>query len=443
MPAIAEKRAASVRVGAGRRPSARHGTAGASAGAADRDSPGFAGAITSRGNRERDDTGRRRPDMITRDSIDALVNAVPASQPVTSVYLDTDSRRHSGTEYSKTLEQLFEAKRAELGTSDVSRERERAILDDFAKIREWVAHRPRTESTRGLAIFSAAGAGYWQALALPRRVPDLVVVDEVPYSRPLAVLADEFERFCAVAVDRHRGRVFEIFMGEIEEIADLVDDVPKKARKTGHALKSETSFMRHVDEQWRLHWVRIADRVRTEDRRRHFDRLILAGPPQDLAEFERMLHSTLQRKVASRISVSVGLDSTPQDVLRQVRDVEATLEREREAKLVDGLMNQARSGKLGVVGLAETLKALNAGQVHTLVLEDGLRADGVSCPSCRFLGVVGRACPTCDAPTRSERDVVDLAVAEAMRQGCEVRHLVSIDALRSLGGIGALLRFRV
>jgi peptide subunit release factor 1 (eRF1) len=38
-------------------------------------------------------------------------------------------------------------------------------------------------------------------------------------------------------------------------------------------------------------------------------------------------------------------------------------------------------------------------------------------------------------------DVVEAVVAQAFRQGCRVETVVERDALASVGGIGALLRF--
>ncbi|MBI1854151.1 MAG: hypothetical protein HYR85_27750 [Planctomycetes bacterium] len=380
--------------------------------------------------------------MITRAQIDELADHKPGAYPVTSVYLDTDSRRHTGGEYSKVLESLLIAKKVEVEQSEYSKDQQRWILQDFAKIQEFVTSKSRNETRRGLAVFSSAAAGLWQALPLPRAIPTQVIVDDVPYARPLLVLFDEFERFCAVVVDRRRGRIFDIFMGEIQEIGDIEDDVPKKTRGTGHLLKAETAVTRHIGEQWRAHYKNVADYALSAFRRQPFDRLVVGGPASDLSDFEKTLHSSLQQKIAGRISVQVGVESTPAEVLRQTREIEQALARDREFRLIESLLTQAHSGKLGTVGLADSLKALRGGQVHTLVLKDGLRVEGVFCSSCRFIGLGERECPTCSKPTRTTSDVVDLAVAEAMLQGCEVRHVFEASALDSVGSVGALLRFR-
>jgi peptide subunit release factor 1 (eRF1) len=380
--------------------------------------------------------------VLTREQLDQLVDWKVGPYPVTSVYLDTDPRRHTGSEWAKVLESVVADKRREISQSEFTRDQQRWAEEDLVAVQEFVSSRFRSDGKSGLVVFASTPAGLWQALALPRPVSTQVVVDDRPWVRPLLVLADEFERFGAVVVDRRRGRIFDVFMGEIREIADVVEDVPRKTKGTGHLLKAEGAVTRHIGELWRHHYQNVADRALFAHRRQAFDHLVVGGPVEDVAEFEKTLHSTLQRRLVARISVQVGLESTPADVLRHVREVEQARAREREAALVDSLMTQAHSGKLGVVGLADTLKALRNGQVHTLVVRDGLRVEGVQCPTCRFVGVGERQCPSCAMPTRPAADVVDLAVAEAANRGSEVRHVFDARALDSVGGIGALLRYR-
>jgi peptide subunit release factor 1 (eRF1) len=381
--------------------------------------------------------------MITREQLDRLFEWRTGAHPVVSVYLNTDKRRFTGTEYQKVLHDMLKATREDLAASRLARDHEREVLEDFARIEGWISHQFRNDGKPGLAAFASGAAGLWLALPLPRPVPDLVVVDDAPFMRPLRVLIDEFDRFCAAVVDRRRGRLFEIFMGEIQEIADVVDDVPAMVRTMGHQLKAETAVTRHIGEHYRAHYKNVAERLLHVFDQRRFDWILVGGPPADVPEFEKTLHSYLQQRIAGRLSVQVGLESTPAEVLRQAREIEKKLVRERERKLVETLLTQAHSGKLGVVGLADTLRALRNGQVHTLVFQDGLRAAGVHCPACRFVGLGESDCPVCQKPAEPTEDVVDLAIGEAMRQGCEVRHVFEAGELDSVGDIGALLRFRI
>ena len=72
-----------------------------------------------------------------------------------------------------------------------------------------------------------------------------------------------------------------------------------------------------------------------------------------------------------------------------------------------------------------------------------LHAPGRECTSCGRLTQRGRRCPTCRSETREVPDVIEAAVAQALRQGCRVETISEADdgAFAQLGGIGALLRF--
>jgi peptide subunit release factor 1 (eRF1) len=70
-----------------------------------------------------------------------------------------------------------------------------------------------------------------------------------------------------------------------------------------------------------------------------------------------------------------------------------------------------------------------------------LRKPGRECPSCCRLAESGRRCNTCGAGTREVPDVVEAAVAQALRQGARVETVAEDGALGVYGGVGALLRF--
>jgi peptide subunit release factor 1 (eRF1) len=68
-------------------------------------------------------------------------------------------------------------------------------------------------------------------------------------------------------------------------------------------------------------------------------------------------------------------------------------------------------------------------------------APGHECSSCGGLSVSGGRCPACGQPMREVDDVVEAAVALALRSGARVETVTDDGGLDALGGIGALLRF--
>jgi peptide subunit release factor 1 (eRF1) len=98
------------------------------------------------------------------------------------------------------------------------------------------------------------------------------------------------------------------------------------------------------------------------------------------------------------------------------------------------------AGDHGVAGLDDSLRTLSEGRVDELVVSFDLSAPGGICGSCGRLATSEGPCPTCGEAMQPVPDVVETAVATALRTGSRVE--VVLDAgLQDLGGIGAVLRF--
>jgi peptide subunit release factor 1 (eRF1) len=118
------------------------------------------------------------------------------------------------------------------------------------------------------------------------------------------------------------------------------------------------------------------------------------------------------------------------------------MDRERVRASLDRLLAEAAAGRAAVTGLASTLRALADGRADTLLVRFDLSASGFDCPACGRLAVSGGTCRGCGAArVEPVDDVVEAAVALAVRQGSRVETVTLDDALRAAGGIGALLRY--
>jgi peptide subunit release factor 1 (eRF1) len=116
-------------------------------------------------------------------------------------------------------------------------------------------------------------------------------------------------------------------------------------------------------------------------------------------------------------------------------------EAERERLLVERLITMAAKGSGAVIGLEDTLKAINEGRVQTLVLNEGLRKNAFRCKSTGWLTTNPKEICADEDDIEKIYDVVDLAVNQVMRSGGEVEVIMSTDTIEKAGGIGAILRY--
>lgn len=367
---------------------------------------------------------------LDRELLRRLAGWTSNHAPVASFYLNVDGRRFPRKQdYEVRAEELCHRLRQDAGP--LPREQRRSVERDAERFLAFVRELERGP-TRGVALFSASAAGLWEEVLVPRPVPDLVTVAPKPYVLPLESLLETYESFCTVLVDREKARVFFAAMGRIEEETDVFDEVPGQHDQGGW---SQARYQRHIEAHVQDHLRRVADLLLKYSRRRPFDHLILAGPEELLPHFERELHDYLRRRVVARASLPVT--AAPAEVLERSLQVEEELEARREREVVEQVRAQAAAGQGAVVGLGPVLEALNRGRVGTLVVPLGLRQAGVRCPHCGWLDVGGRLCPGCQSKVEDVPDVVDLAVATALRQGARVETLSQVgDA-----PVGALLRF--
>jgi peptide chain release factor subunit 1 len=299
---------------------------------------------------------------------------------------------------------------------------------------EWMEGLDRGPS-RGVALFSCSSSGLWEEVVVSRPLQDRAVLADHPHVLPLEALVETYETFCTVLVDREKARIFVSRMGRIQEETDVFDDVPGRHDQGGW---SQARYQRHIEDHVERHLRHVGEELFRYFKRRGFDHLILAGPEEVVVEFDRALHDYLKRRVVAR--VTLPMTATAAEVLDRSLQVEEEVEARREREVVEKVTAEAAAGRQAVIGLEPVLAALNDSRIDTLVVPFGVAAEGVKCTRCGWLGTSGTRCRACGGPTERVVDVVESAVAKAIRQSSRVETLSNWEG-REKAEVGALLRF--
>jgi peptide chain release factor subunit 1 len=290
---------------------------------------------------------------------------------------------------------------------------------------------------RGLAIFASGGTGLWQVFRLPVSVPDRCVVNHRPYVLPMLKLVDEGKRYCIVVADKAKARVFTMYQGEISERTEIFDLVPGWHKQGGLA---QARFQRHIKDAANKHLKHVADTVFEFYKREGFGHLIIGGAQEVRTRLFRIMHSYLQRKLAGYVTVEVA--SGPSEVLAAVRPIEAETETRRSEKVARALLGDSDQGYITVTGLKDTVRALEKGRVHTLVMVDGEVIEGCLCDDCGGVDVLGaEKCPYCARKVGREGDISEHLAVLAVQQDAEVSYVMKGAGLEAREGVGAILRW--
>jgi peptide chain release factor subunit 1 len=384
---------------------------------------------------KRDATAPLPPPKITPADIERLVRFDGHGVRVLSAYLDLDPERQATRSYRIVFKDLVTAARDGLD--------EAARLDleaEAAKVMGWLE--AKQPDGRGLAIFSSLPAGLWQAWFLPVPMPDRLSFGVHPVVVPLLDTIDEHERYVVAVVDKESARLLTVFEGVIESRIAFEDFVPGKHDQGGPA---QPRLQRHHETHVIWHVKRVVDRLSRMLRDREFDRLILAGPDEAMAELRPSLPRELERRLVATVPAERFAGDA--EILRSTLEVERQEEREDEQRTVGALIDGWRSKGPAVGGIAPTLEALWLRQVWTLVLAEGLSGPGGECPVDGLLRPAEPGdCPACGSTMVPLDDVFDRAAQQAIIQDgrVEIVHGPAADRLRLDGeGLGAILRFRL
>jgi peptide chain release factor subunit 1 len=372
---------------------------------------------------------------LDRTLVRKLAEWSPGGLPITSVYLSVDGRLYPRRQdYLLRMDELLRSVH-EQGEA-LPKEQRSSVEADVEDVRVFVTDTFDRGNDRGLALFSCAAAGLWEDIELPRSVRNHATVAPHPDLLQLEALLEVYESFCMVLVDSEKARIFLAELGRIEEQSALLDDVPNRHDQGGW---SQGRYQRHVDEHRKGHLKHAAEVLFRFFKRRSFDHLILGGPEEIVAEFEHELHDYLRQRILTRVPRPVG--ASTDEVLGRALEAEEDLDRRRVREAIAQIRAEQAAGRRAVAGLEKTLAALAENRVATLVVAIDLQAAGRECSSCGRLAVSGKRCTTCGSSTRANPDVVEAAVAQALRQGSRVETVIEDGAFDTLGGVGALLRF--
>jgi peptide chain release factor subunit 1 len=377
--------------------------------------------------------------MIKRETLSQLMSLTPEEYLITTLYLAIDGTPNPA--YLIVVKDLIKKKQQELQTLNLAAEVRKSAESDLKKISNFVRLRFERNGIKTLIIFSCAAKKIWQVLTLTLPLRNQLEIGSRPYVRPLLALLENYHRFLAILVERSKARLFEVYAGEINEYIDVFDVIPAKVRVGGFGGYEERRIERHIEDHVRRHFKHVADVAFDLYKRYAHDSVILLGSEQNTNEFKSYLRSSLQERVAASSVLEIGALST--DVMQCVMKIERQMKEKEDRRLLERLMNQVRSGALGVVGLDSTIRALQQGQVNTLIVDDQFSKEGYRCGSCESLSVHPGNCDYCGGTLQDVKDIVEQAVLDAQNSSCEVKYVMLPDSeLSRAGKIGAILRFK-
>jgi hypothetical protein len=369
-----------------------------------------------------------------RDQLRALAELRLDRPVVLSLYLNLDPSQFATPPARKSgvRSLIDEAERRVRERNGLSHEDRAALQGSLERVKAFLENDLPTDGAHALAVFASEENDLFEALKLPRSVPNRVAVGHSPLVGPLARIA-RHERWCVTLVNRRDARILRGGPDGLREVERIHDDVSGQHDQGGW---SQSRYQRGVEKEKDDHLKTTCDALLGHFKRQPFQRLIVGGPREVVTDFEQKLHHYLSERLAGRVEVDVER-SNPDQVLEAARPLIEKLEREREHHAIE------RLGERGACGIEDVLPPLNERRVELLILDEQFGGvTGVQCLECGWLGLEGERCPADGSETVQLEDLTEAMIELCVQQAADllaVHH--EREALERHGGAAALLRF--
>jgi peptide chain release factor subunit 1 len=369
-----------------------------------------------------------------RDQLRALAELRLDRPVVLSLYLNLDPSQFATPPARKSSIRslLDEAERRVRERNALSHDDRAALHTSLERAKTLLENDLPTDGAHALAVFASEQNDLFEALKLPRAVPNRVAIGHSPLVGPLARIARR-ERWCVTLVNRRDARIFRGGPDGLREVERIHDDVSGQHDQGGW---SQSRYQRGIEKEKDDHLKVTCDALLGHIKRQPFERLLVGGPREVVTDFEQKLHHYLSERLAGRIEVDVE-HSSPDQVLDAARPLIEKLEQQREREAIE------RLGERGACGLEDVLPPLNERRVELLILDEQFGGvTGVQCLECGWLGTDGDRCPADGSELVQLDDLTEAMIELSVQQAADllaVHH--EREALERYGGAAALLRF--
>jgi peptide chain release factor subunit 1 len=360
-------------------------------------------------------------DNAVRAALERLSRIQPGDYQVVSCYLKLEPRDKTRGKYLIKMKNRVREAAATLQRLPLERAVRDAVAADLERVLAYFEEPSRLPAARGITLFACRRLDLFDVLPLPHVHRSRLAVAPVPLIRELVALDEEVGTILVVACDRTGARFFEVTAYGVAELPSLTAWATRTGKfhgerqaKRGSMLAGgfgEHNYHMRIREEKHRHYAQVAEQIFHIHTQRPLSGLVLAGVGVDAGALLPHLHTYLHDLVLGVVRLN-----PKRLAAAEVREAALALREERERAWERAHAETVREGVgtgWAVNGVEPTLKALQRGQVRTLL------ADGQD-----------------DDPR------IDDAVEEALAQRVQVDVVYDERARRIVDGLAGLLRFR-
>jgi peptide subunit release factor 1 (eRF1) len=369
--------------------------------------------------------------------METLAALEPSPFPVISLYLSLTPNQNGRESYDQFVRKVFAERAKALPLESPERQ---SFEKDAERILQYLDGE-KDPAWHGIAIFACSGAELFETITLETPFDDhWLFVGSTPHLYPLAKLIDTYPRYAAVLLDTNKARILVFSLAATERDEKIVGEKTRRSSKGGW---SQARYQRRADNIHMHHMKEVVDALEKIVRDENINQIVIAGEEVALPKLREQLPGHLAEKVVDTITLQRNAQGAEilESTLTSIRMQDAVSDVEKVQELFD----EWKSGGLGVAGPEATLTAFQMGQVEELIITgsvDTLKPVQKLPDDATVEMQADTSAP--DGPVDEARLKLSAElIKRAQQTAARIRFIEDASLLEEVGGVGALLRFRI
>ncbi len=297
-----------------------------------------------------------------------LAEVEPTDMPVLSIYLDMRPQATGNNPALRSGETVLRDRLNEIEKTFGPRGDQ---LDSFLADREKIDNFLRDElsdDAQGVIIFACSAADIWETAEVGIELENEVLVGNRPSLFQFVKMLDEHDTTVVAVIDSNTARFFVTRSGKLQEYTGPNDDNKKFYTQTSVGGWKQMKYQRNIDNNKEDFSEEIASQLEKLVRKVDARAVIAAGDEASTSRLSENVSPQIKELLQEDV-LRIDINATRNEIKAEIAEMLDHIEENIGNSAADQLVDAVRGNGLGVAGVGATLRALENGQVETLLLD--------------------------------------------------------------------------
>lgn len=209
----------------------------------------------------------------------------------------------------------------------LSRKQRDDFKNEVGKMKSYLAEEFDSRGTKSIVFF--AGNNFFEVFTFEFFLPSVCIVSKSFFLAPVLEEIKSHSRYMVLLADREKARIFSVYLGRIEELAEFSDGhVPQNVRANERDLYGRSDIIfRHIEDHLHRHLVLISQKAEEFAKGKTIHFIIIGGHREMFEKIKKHLPKNMSKKILGEFVTELNIPI--QDVFLKSKVVIETLAEEK------------------------------------------------------------------------------------------------------------------